>query len=63
MRKVGLFIGFLSDSETQRDSQIAQILQLLKEQERRTSRREILLFVAGIVVTVIVDVAFRLLGH
>ena len=42
MKKVGFFIGFLIEAESQRDNQNEEVLKLLKEQERRNSRRDVL---------------------
>ncbi len=67
MRKLGFFIGFLSEAEKERDSQVAEIRQLLKEYENRGNRLAYILCVASIVggaiLGTILGVAFHLLGH
>jgi len=71
VKKVGFFIGFLSEAETQRDNQSDEVLKLLKELDRRNSRRDVLFFVVGIVIGVIANIAIvvitnvapHLLGH
>ena len=66
MKKVGFFIGFLIETETQGDAQAAEILRRLEERDRRDKRRDVIFFVVGICVTVLFGIAgigFYLIGH
>ena len=67
MKKVGFFIGFLSEAEKERDNQVAEIRQLLNEYEKRSNRLAYILCAAGAVggaiLGVILDVALHLPGH
>jgi len=67
MKKVGFFIGFLSEAEKERDNQVAEIRQLLNEYERRSNLLAYILCavgaVGGAILGVILDVALHLPGH
>ncbi len=71
MRKRGFFIGFLSEAEKERDNQVVEVRQLLKEYEKRSNRLAYILCVASIIggavlgnnLGAIQNVALHLLGH
>jgi hypothetical protein len=66
MKRVGFFVGFLIEAETQGDAQAEEILRRLEERDRRDKRRDVIFFVVGISVTVLVGfagIAFYLVGH